>query len=196
MFDENMSRIKRNQHKKSKWNPFAKPTVNIDPNAPQEIATMQLNCVSGYPKKGLIYISKRADNTYCFIAKNVNPNIRYYLNHFYWNGYNETTKIIKPATSTTKTKHGITRGVVGNMLGGLPGGALGAYTATRETSYNEAKTKTKKRSKNAIMEFTNIQNGQFLRIELGIMAPELMIPNIENTFQIGHEIENQDYYNF
>lgn len=79
------------------------------------------------------------------------------------------------------------------MIAGVPGEALGAYTAKKETTYFEAKTKDTTEPLNAFIKLTNIQTGQNLRIEMLVMFSDVWITGFERTFKLNHEIEYSHY---
>lgn len=193
MNDKSMSRVQRHQHKN--WNPFSKPVEQPrDPNFPAAVARYKFASNSGYPKKGTLYIEQLTDGTFHFTGHGVDPNPRYYLKHFYWNGYTNKKKTVKPAKTIEKKKHGLTRGIVGGIVAGVPGEALGAYTAKKETTYIDAKTKDAGEPLNAFIELANIQTGQNLRIEMLVMFNDAWVTGFEKTFKMNHEIEHSQYY--
>lgn len=191
MDNNHMSRIQR--HQKKNWLPFSQPVQQMDSNLPAEIANVKFNCKSGFPRYGNVTIGKLSDGSYHFSGKGVDPNQRYVLNHFYWNGYKTSERVVKPQKTIVKTKHGITRGVVGDMVGGLPGGILGATTASKETTHIDAKKQELQDPLNAFIDLTNIDNGQHLRVEMELMFTNSPVLQFEKQFQLSHEVE---YFNY
>lgn len=79
------------------------------------------------------------------------------------------------------------------MVAGVPGEALGAYTANKETSYYEAKTKDAGEPLNAFIELTNVQTGQHLRVEMLVLFSDVWVTSFEKAFKLNHEIEYPHY---
>lgn len=95
-------------------------------------------------------------------------NGQFNLLHYYQNGATGTDLVVKPAETTTKTKHGVARAVAGGVIGGIPGAVVGAATAKKVSTTKEPLTTTIRNPNNAILVLKNINSNDELSVELSL----------------------------